>query len=415
MKKFLVIFPNTFLWFNQKNGLFYNSDIGSFLWFNMTPIIQEYCIKINDFNNLYVIPVSLVDLKDKNFSTWIKNVEEGNMGYLRSLQGKVDMMSIPPILNLQPEIEERKMDNLYFRSINIASNLHEVTFFLGGELLPKDETDYCRQFIYPISSICCLSPSEIESLLVNTNISYLQQINIVSGQVANYPYWATMFKMLKNYHISVRIFVTDINIDFFEKYKDVLSSTQFNLSIFYKNADKFKTTEKFLAKEHIQHQWLFLIRNIEEQEHVQKKIDENPWLEYDLHPVIEQNLLNISFLKKNLFTTYDDLLQTKIEKRKIFCNQTINSNFWGQILVSPDLKIFTNLNGKAWKFQNNVLNIIHEEIVDKNSFWRISRNKVHPCCDCVFCDLCPPPSNYELYLNRFDLCIINNDRVWKKK
>lgn len=407
MEKWLVIHPNTFLWYNLEKGLFYNSDFGTISHFYMTPVIYKYCVKINDYKNLYVIPVSQIDLEDKSFSSWVERIEEEKMGSLRILQKNVSVMSIPPILNLQPEIEERKMDSQYFRSTNIASNFHEVTFFLGGDLLSGKEQNYYRQITYPVSSLRCLSSDEIKSFLSNTNIVYLQQINIVCNSFANYPYWKELFLLLAEYHISVKIFVRRGYVDMVEKNKAFWTSKMVSLAIFFEDEEEFKKMELLLEKERIVHQWLFLIRNANEQDKIERILDEYPNLDCDLLPVVEQNETNMDFLKKLMFTTYDDFVQSRNEKRQIFCNQTINSNFWGHIFVSPNLEVFTNTNGKAWNLlDGNILNIIHEEVKDKKSFWRKTRDKVQPCSNCVFRYLCPPPSNYEVYLDKFDLCFM---------
>lgn len=52
--------------------------------------------------------------------------------------------SLPPILNLRHELEERRMDDFYYRPINIANNFHEVTFLLGGERMSEEETGYYK-------------------------------------------------------------------------------------------------------------------------------------------------------------------------------------------------------------------------------------------------------------------------------
>jgi hypothetical protein len=43
--------------------------------------------------------------------------------------------------------------------------------------------------------------------------------------------------------------------------------------------------------------------------------------------------------------------------------------------------------------------------------WLKTRMEVSPCKDCYYRLLCPPITNYENYLNKFNFCKIINDKT----
>jgi len=68
-----------------------------------------------------------------------------------------------------------------------------------------------------------------------------------------------------------------------------------------------------------------------------------------------------------------------------------------------DEAIYTNLNHE--KIYNSFdLNKIIEKEFFLNKSWLRIRKDVEPCNVCVYNAICPPISNYEYVLNRFDLC-----------
>jgi pseudo-rSAM protein len=116
------------------------------------------------------------------------------------------------------------------------------------------------------------------------------------------------------------------------------------------------------------------------------------------------NEKNYSFFNENVFINKDDINDFTPSKIDIFKNQKINTNFYGKINIFNDGNIFANF------CQNRMGNIKdmpqkllcnNQELTDS---WCLTRNKVKPCKNCIFCDFCPPISNYELVLDKPNLC-----------
>lgn len=117
---------------------------------------------------------------------------------------------------------------------------------------------------------------------------------------------------------------------------------------------------------------------------------------------------NSTFFEQYVFQNENDILSTKLKRKDIFANKTINSNFFGKIVILPNGNILPNINSKPiGNIKNGIKNAIYEEMKNGN-YWKKTRSNILPCKQCLFRDLCPPISNYEINMGKMDLCHINN-------
>lgn len=93
--------------------------------------------------------------------------------------------------------------------------------------------------------------------------------------------------------------------------------------------------------------------------------------------------------------------------RSIFCNQKINSNFYGNLIIFPDASVKSSLNSEViGNVKTDALSKIIDQEIRQGKVWRLTRIKQVPCTDCLFQDLCPPISDLEMCLDRYDLCTL---------
>lgn len=252
-----------------------------------------------------------------------------------------------------------------------------------------------------VSSIC--------SFLDNNNIRYLQQINIVSGELAAYPDLEFLLEKLSQYDIPLTCFFWGNDVEGVSKVLKYTSSGKTSLGLYFVDVKSLQKIEALLKDGRIDYQWIFLLREENEWEQAQRIVETYHIAYYKLVPVITKNASNLDFFRRNVFTSYDELFHLALTKQNIFCNQTINSNCWGQLFVIPDKKVYANLNGSPLgAIEEDVLCLIRKEMIDGESYWKYTRSNVTPCKACIYRYLCPPPSNYEFYIKRFDLCTVNN-------
>lgn len=79
---------------------------------------------------------------------------------------------------------------------------------------------------------------------------------------------------------------------------------------------------------------------------------------------------NLDFISQNVFLDEKEILSEKIEMRTIFCNQKLNSNFFGSLSVFPDGSVKVNTNTPViGKFpDNSLLELIYKELTSNTRF-----------------------------------------------
>ena len=127
---------------------------------------------------------------------------------------------------------------------------------------------------------------------------------------------------------------------------------------------------------------------------------------YQLVPVYTGN--NLDFFRKNVFLTHEDILATRLTMRDFFRRRAINENDFGKLHILPNGDIYANRHYPALGnvATHDFLTIIQKEIKEGCSWLRI-RNQ-EPCANCLYRDLCPSPSDYELEIGCPNLCLVNN-------
>lgn len=101
-----------------------------------------------------------------------------------------------------------------------------------------------------------------------------------------------------------------------------------------------------------------------------------------------------------------DILKAKISKRVIYIHQKININFWGQLFVFPDGKVYPSpIKEQAHclgHISNPVLPMIAKELRENHAWRRVRDNAT--CNKCVFRWLCPSPTPFEILFDIQFVC-----------
>lgn len=113
---------------------------------------------------------------------------------------------------------------------------------------------------------------------------------------------------------------------------------------------------------------------------------------------------NFDFIYDNICLSENDILSQKMTQENILTNMTVNSNFFGELILMPDNQIYTSFNSKPIGALGDEWCNILDSLSD--SSWFLTRNKMEPCSKCVFQYLCPPPSNYEIAIGKPNLCTV---------
>lgn len=112
---------------------------------------------------------------------------------------------------------------------------------------------------------------------------------------------------------------------------------------------------------------------------------------------------NMEFFERNVFNEYDDIVGTHLTKREIFARQTLNTNFYGRLIVLPDGYVYANTNNEPLgKLGDNLFDMLFKELSSNESWLKVRDSQ--PCTDCLCQYLCPSISNYEIVTGRVNMC-----------
>lgn len=79
---YYTLYPDTFLWINETEGVMYNAKEHTYLSFDIHGLIKKYCLMLNELRNLYTIDVSPEDWEDTDLRSWMLDTVENKMGDL---------------------------------------------------------------------------------------------------------------------------------------------------------------------------------------------------------------------------------------------------------------------------------------------------------------------------------------------
>lgn len=409
MKKYIVLFPDTFLWFNDLKGVLYNCKEAIKLEFDCNSLIYNYCSLLDDMSNLYSVEITEDDMKNQVFINWINNIEEYKVGKIykcNPLENKP--FSLPPIINLRNEIEDQQSNETsYTDLINIDSCLNEITIFLGGKALDDDRNLFFKQILYPINSDCYLDYEILNKFLLTSRLNSVCKFNLICSEILNYPDLKRIINFLESYGILINYYLNTNDINDVCVFLTQISSPKSMINIYFNDKESFQIINSYLLISQFDYNWIFIIENETEYLLAEELVTVNNIKNSEFWPIYSGN--NKSFFKENVFISQFEINNLQITKQNIFSNKIINSNFFGQLFILPNKDVHTNLNKpRLGTIDENIMDIVSYELNSSDSSWKCVRSKLKPCKDCLYSFLCPPPSNYEFFIGKFNLCNISS-------
>ena len=163
--------------------------------------------------------------------------------------------------------------------------------------------------------------------------------------------------------------------------------------------------KQFLVNQTFPCEYVFNVSSLDDYQQAEQFITKFKIENYQIKPLYNGN--NIIFFEENVFLTKEDILSCPISIKDIFANQAVNFYDFGKINIMPNGDAYANLNHSVLGniFTHSIYEIVQKEISEGQSWFRI-RNQA-PCNKCVYQWLCPSPSDYEISLDRINLCHID--------
>lgn len=395
MRKFVLsMSPDTFIWFNRNEGIAYNTQNYKSFKFELNDYIKYLCEELNKPSNLYTLIIDETHIKDKSVEKWIDGLTKINSARIESFT-KDYKVSLKPMVKIQND-SSRIINNKDW--IETTQCITEISFHLTGVNLSHKEKLYHKQFLYPIESDELLKFEDIKYFIElfppqrELTFNFLGDLNL-------YPQINQLVKF-----ISCRkgAKVWYIRLDDINEYL-INSSIIKNFDIHIICLSDNDSIEKInrLSHKMPKAKFVFLISSEKEYHNLERIKNVNNCAVFPIYTG-----KNLHFFDKHVFLTQDDLQKIKIEKRHIFMNQSLNATFWGKLEILPNGTIWTNHNFPSIGHVRDSISLIISNLFENNSAWFYIRDQ-YPCKQCIYQWICMPPSNYELIINKPNLCKLN--------
>lgn len=391
-------------------ALLYNTETGEYMRTDNPEIIKllQLLYKKDDLGTIRCNAKTLANSPYKEF---INEFCAKQLGELIELSQTTERpVRLIPILNLQHDIDRVHNDPEYNIGENILKNLLQLNIYLNTKC--KRSCALCNT--YYRQCLCCMKSAEkqtqeldftiLKKLLYQIQYSAVGKLNLLGGNVFEYPYFREIDSLIKDFKGRIHIWN---HLDHFLSEDFLISNFNYDAIVTFP-IDKVIFNKRARAWKDVNFRYHFFISDINEYKESDRLIQEFEIDNYFIHPVFTGE--NLNFFEENVYTDTEDIFTNPLPFHRIFARQKLNTNFFGQLTVFPDGAIYANVNSPSLgnAGTDTLLDIIKKEMVE-NTAWRHIRNET-PCSDCLYQYLCSSPSNYEIVIKRANLCHITENR-----
>lgn len=399
-KYWFYLEPSVFIFNKGNNVLFYDSDSKCRVLCSKNHKIESFVNSLLQLDNLYGICLFDSDLKDDEISNLINNLRKQYMADLLPA-AEVNPIVIPPVMKCHTDQRSE------MQKTEMMPLLNELTFYVNGSC--QQECAHCKDYLHQFG-FCHKNKEELNFIEIKELIHKVLatittlKLNFNGGNIFHYTQINELLAHLQETQIKSNIYVHYLNWDssFYKQislcniYTHIYVTPPINWEVIQSISTKYKDISERIK-------FIFVVENEDEFENLPYKIEELSINKYFIFPFY--NGSNISFFENYVYTKEEDLFENGPSKREVYKRQLINLNDMGKLIISSDGYYFSNMNFPALgKITEHITQIISKEW-NKDNVWKRIR-KAKPCTECVYQYLCPSPSNYELVINKSNLCNI---------
>lgn len=400
-KYWFVVNPDVFIWKKGDKVLVYNALNYTFLEFNPSNRFNELYELLNNPDHLYVVEVTENDLEDENLNFIVKSIVETECGKLLLQKDMTEApVSFFPMIGIQRSRDKLK-DRMDMQSIeNYLIYLQELTIYINGGGLCDNLC--AKQFPYLLDSGNEQDFNRLNFFLKCVGNSSVAKIRISGNNVFKYGNFIKLFSSLDRIHAIKSIYVSCQQlIDFYKEHKLYLSE-QFEYVIIVDKKYPFDEKVLLLINEYnLPIKYFFYVTSEEESLIAQSLIDKHHLQSYGIRPIFSGD--NQKFFSDYVYLSEEDIKNSFLNKREVFANQVLNTNDFGKFIISPEGSVFVNTNFSACgSLDDSIHSLIKHELLYGDLWFRTRMES--PCSECLYQWLCPSPSNYELVMNKSNLC-----------
>jgi pseudo-rSAM protein len=384
----------------RKNNFFIYNAFNHFFWKqnNITDdVLLEVIDKLdNKTEETRVAELHPKDLNNKQIQIFIKKIKQSFSGGLLYNQNLVLPFVPKQNIYIYNDVEYMKVDSEYLLNYHIKLSISEITINtsickIGTSINPqlfKESNTRQKQF-----SIYQFLPSILKQI---EEFGNLRKINIIC-------YSDSLLNDLKSFIDKLKFVSVCIHVElsYAQKVMDFFGN-DYNYFIYFNPVEnEIRTFINLCSESNYNCIPYFLIQDqkgINQIDFIQKSYQ----LPFRLYPVFTGT--NQSFFVKYFSKTLSDILSLKPKIKDILTNGVLNRNFFGRVYIDEYANIST-------LGEMSDLNLKRDSLIDHayrehklKGKWFIVRQNLEPCFNCIYHNLCPPISNYELLMNKYNFC-----------
>lgn len=409
-KYWLCLEPYVFVFGGKDNYMLYNGFAHKYIIINNikeNKDIISVLDKMMDMGNMYCVCLSSQKLATEKFSTFINDIRNGFYGDIYDEKIFETRPAIfPPIVNVKNSYVNINKEEELPRKSNLERFLHELTIYINGQCKNncKNCSDYCKQLLFCTKGNDEMSEEIVKDIVNAIKTTKIAKVNIVGGDIFSYKPSDYLLCKLEEIGSKIEFYTHLQNLDL-EKAKKILK-LGFALCICVTgnaNKNEIKHIQHSLAEYKDLVKWKFIVTSEEELDNFNRLSgdDETNCLVYPYY-----NGNNVDFFKKYVFNKKSDFKGIDLSCEDVFKRQLYNLYDYGKLVITPNKQVYANLNFPSIGiFEDDFMKFTKLLLTDDSPWFR-TRKKIKPCNDCAFRYLCASPSNYEIALNRNNLCTI---------
>lgn len=400
----LYLEPYVFMNFDLRIVLVYNSISGEYFKIEYNEILLDIVRKLSDIQNMYSVYIDDFTFKDKVVYEFYNKLRDSFSGDIISVKDISKPVILPPICNIQNDIFKGVSDNFV-----LSKYLNELHIDLSNN---NTTCQYCNYFVFRQLGFggkenFSLTFDSVKMLL--KNVPYTCKVFLFGLNLFECDFLGNLISYLyeKKFQIVLKICLEDIicEPDKFFSLRDIDAHIYID-----SNQLKDLCYIEFLQEKSLQNNVNieFVCGITSENEYYRiVELDRNESL--SLAPIY--NGSNIQFLKDFIYISEEDLKTIYLSRNNIFVNENLNVNTFGKLYCLADGNIYSNLNVDALGDIYTPVNELIKRELEMKTSWFTIRNNVPICLNCAYNQICPSPSNYEFFLNKYDLCHLKSEIV----
>ncbi len=394
------------IFMNCKYGLVYNTLNGKYIETQNGSIGYKILSKLALKNNLYVIEIDKKDFKNSDFVNFVGLLKRYFIGdILNSSWSKKKPVQMLPFIKIENTIEGSEINY----DIKELENISEISLFINSE----KESDLKNNLQFLFCQNQFEYQEELDFGLINSLCHDIKSdlINFIGSNIFSYPHFKELIQLIKEKNINANFYANYLNPDASLLNLELIKNANGQLHISVSspvNITKLQKIKDLINETGVLYFVDFKVETEEEIETFETIIDDLGITNFQLHPFYNGN--NIALFEKIVYIEKSDIFDAKPSQKDIFARELYNQVHFGKLFISTEGNVYSNLHQPKLGNLNkkDISELVHFEIYKHKNWFRI-RKDVTPCKSCVYNALCPPISNYEYAIGKYNLC-----HVWKE-